>query len=195
MLCLRAPWLKCFAQMSSGCFDPELCPCPCPASSTAQEPSTEAQSWLQRHFQHWPAAATRWGPRGFYITQAELKTAFDCSVSCVKFLLAYNLSDSRNTILQYPTTCRVMYGATVILHSLSGEHFQASRLWSVLGLCRCFKMGLNVMVSVLEHSFCPEMSWAPSWNLLNKGPNARSKIVTAHKDQWIQELLQISNWG
>lgn len=94
----------------------------------------------------------------YTLLKVELKTAFDWSVSRVKFLLAYNLSDSRSMILQYPTTCRVMYGATVILHSSSGEHFQASRLWSVLGLCRCFKMSLNVMV-FQNIAFCLVLEW------------------------------------
>lgn len=35
--------------------------------------------------------------------------------------------------------------------------------------------------------------WAIAWSLLKKGPNVRSKTVIAHKDQWVQELLQISN--
>lgn len=194
MLCLRAPWLKCFAQRSSGCFDPEPCPHPCPASSTAQHwgsspgsrgsPSTDLQQQQPGEDQQVSTSL-----------KVELKAAFDWSVSCVKLLLAYNLSNSRNMILRYPTTCRVM--DTVILHSSSGEHFQACRLWSVLGLCRCFKMSPNVTVSVSEHGFLfgPGMRWAASWKLLKKGPNARSKIVMEHKDQWIEELLQISNWG
>lgn len=56
-------------------------------------------------------------------------------------------------------------------------------------------MSLNVTVSVSEHGFLfgPGMRWAASWKLGKKGPNARSKIVMEHKDQWIEELLQISN--
>jgi len=41
----------------------------------------------------------------------------------VKFLLARILSGSRNVILRHPTTCRVMYGLTVILQLTVGGIF------------------------------------------------------------------------
>lgn len=127
--------------------------------------------------------------------KVQIKTAFDWSVSCVKFLLAYNL---RNMIQKYDPSVSYHLSCDVWSHcnptfTLRGTFsgIQALICTWIMQMCENYSESKGECFSFL---FGPGMGWAAPWSLLKKGPNVRSKVVIAHKDQWIQELLQISNW-